>query len=645
MALLDMKRISVVSPQNSSRELLTRLFRLGWVEIEQFSPEEGSPLLSTKEDDTLAEANKNALARALVTLNKISPYKKSMLAPKRETTEQRLFDKERMESALKYAEEINGYSNDIERARVEITRLETSVHAMKPWQEASIPLNYEGRRSVRFLFGTLPAQIKLEAAEQALDDSGAAYEIINVSGDSNFHYVILICYRPDARAALEALKPFTFSRMQFKNIDTDAKTEVKRIEAKIEEQTAFIEKTRIKIAGYSRHRELLEDGVDAYTQEHNKDDILSSLGRTAKTTVLEGWIPAEKQDAAESVFAKFGCAYEFDDPQPKQKPPTAMKNNKLTAPFGAITEMYGMPAYGSIVDPNPLITPFYAIIFGLIMADMGYGLLMIIGTQIMIRKKKLKGPSAYMLQMFFYCGFTTFIAGMLTGGFFADAVYQFSSKFLPKAISIAPLWFNPLDDPITFLILSLVVGAVHIMFGMGVSAYRSIRQKDYAAALGDTASWFLIFIGAGVYFGLKAQVGLYLVIAGVALMLIFGGHGKKGFARIFGGISKVTDISGYLSDLFSYARIMALALSGAVVGQVMNTMGSMGSGIIGAIVFVIVFIVGHVFNLAISGLGAYVHTSRLQYIEFFGKFYADGGRMFKPVSNKTKYTDIIMEEK
>ena len=145
--------------------------------------------------------------------------------------------------------------------------------------------------------------------------------------------------------------------------------------------------------------------------------------------------------------------------------------------------------------------------------------------------------------------------------------------------------------------------------------------------------------------GLGLQAGLYVALAGVVLMLILGSRGKKGFGKITGGLGKLYNVTGFVSDLLSYSRIMALALSGSVVGSVFNQMGAMGGGgIVGVVVFIIVALIGHVFNLAISVLGAYVHTSRLQYIEFFGRFYEDGGRIMQPLKNKTKYVEVVKED-
>ncbi len=642
MSIVKMKRLTAIASRQARRQVLLNLHRLECVEIEESEPSDQLRLQRLSED-TGSQQSRASLARALGLLNQVAPFKKPMLSAKREVSESLLFDGRRLDGALKLAEEIDALYTRREDTKNQISRYETHIKMMAPWIECELPLNTTGTRGAPLLFGTMSSSSNIELAVKALEESGAAFDLSRVSTDSDLHYVTLMYFRGDEDTVMTALKPFGFSRVVFKDITRSAKGETDGAGRQITALQKDMAVALGQIAAFAPQRELLEEALDAYTQEAARDDVLSRVGYTDKTVVFTGWVPAETEPRVAAVLEKNGCAYSFDDPVEGDNPPTAMKNGKLAHPFGAVTEMYGLPGYNSIVDPNPLIMPFYIVFFGFIMADAGYGLLMALGSLLALKKMKPRGTSHQMFTMFFYCGIFTIIAGILTGGFFADAVGAFCKTFLHSDFTIKPVWFDPLNEPMTFLIVSIVFGAIQILFGMGVSAYRTIKRGDIIGAIGEVGTWYIIFIGLALAV-LGVGIGVYLCILGVVLMIVIGGRGKKGIGRLTGGLGQLYGVTGIVSDLLSYSRIMALALSGAVVGKVMNQIGTMVGGFVGIFVFIIAFVIGHGFNIAISGLGAYVHTNRLQYIEFFGRFYEGGGRSFKPLVNKTKYIDIVREE-
>ncbi len=491
----------------------------------------------------------------------------------------------------------------------------------------------------------MPLQFPLAQTEELLQERGVHYQLWQIGADREQQYVSLLFYYLDEEAVMGCLKSRGFSRANFPGVSGTPLEEIALAEGRIKQYEQTIVDAQKDIATFTQHRALLEEGYDAYAQEAGQDAVLSQIGYTGKTAVLYGWVPQEAEQSVAEALDKHGCAYSFTEPQEDDDVPTATKNGPLSHPFGAVTEMYGMPAYNSIVDPNPLMMPFYVVFFGFIMADAAYGLLMMLGCGLVLKLAKPTGTMKQMMGLFFYCGISTFIAGALTGGWFADGVYVFTETFFGNGVSIPPIWFNPLEEPMTMLVFSLALGAVQILTGMAISAYRQIKRGHALDAFFDVGSWYMVFIGAGLYVGLGVGVGLYVALAGVALLLLTGGRDQKGLGKVTGGLGKIYGVTGYLSDLLSYSRIMALGLSGAVVGQVFNKMGAMGGGgIVGLLLFIVVFAIGHSFNIAISLLGAYVHTSRLQYIEFFGRFYEGGGRPFRPLVSKTKYVDIIKED-
>ena len=350
------------------------------------------------------------------------------------------------------------------------------------------------------------------------------------------------------------------------------------------------------------------------------------------------------------MLDKNECYYEISEPIKNEETPIMLKNNKFASPFEAVTVMYSMPL-ATEVDPTPIMAPFYFLFFGLMLSDAAYGIILSLACFALLKKFKLEGTMKKMVTMFFWCGISTFFWGALFGGWFGDAVAVFSKTFLGREIVINPIWIDPLQEPMTLLIFSLILGAIHMFVGMGMQAYMLIKNGKALDALFDVGLWYMLLIGL-VLFGVGSMitpalssVGKWMALIGAVGIVVTGGRNKKGFGKITGGFGSLYGITNYLSDVLSYSRLLALGLATGVVAKVVNILGSLaGSGVVGIIVFIAVFLFGTVFNLAINALGAYVHSCRLQYVEFFGKFYTGGGKPFEPFVGKTKFVKIVNKE-
>ena len=345
-------------------------------------------------------------------------------------------------------------------------------------------------------------------------------------------------------------------------------------------------------------------------------------------------------DALEKALAKFDCAYELTEPAEEEYPevPVQLRNSKLIRPMNMVTEMYALPAYGTI-DPNPLMAPFFILFYGMMLADMGYGLIMMILSAVIMKKAKPNGATMrYMIPLMGLCGVSTFAWGAVTGGFFGDFIPQLMKLLNPESTFALPALFSPVDDALMVMMGSLVLGVVHIFTGMAVSMYKQIKRGEVMAALCNEGAWYLVFILAGV----AAATGLVMpcFIAILVLLLLTQGYGKKGILGKLMGIfgSLYNNLTGYFSDILSYSRLMALMLAGAVVAQVFNTLGAMTGNVV---LFVIVAFIGNGLNFALNILGCYVHDMRLMCLEFFGRFYEDGGKPFRPLNINTQYVDIV----
>lgn len=650
MALVTMKRLRAVALQSQRRPLLRQLRRLGCVEVETAAGStdfQGSDQLpQTVEENTGAREFLAAITQAKQTLDHYAPPdKRPLFARKPQMTEGQLYNEKVLDDALQAARKINRATQEMGRLTAEQNRLEAALVQLKPWLQLDVPLEYEAQGSFYYCRGVLPAAADLSEVERELEEKAPESQLEQVSSDMEQHYVTLLVHNASREAALSVLKQKGFSQVVQRDAEGTAGQWEKKQRAQIDAMKRQQEDLIGTIRGQRDARAALEQAIDAYAQEAEEDELLSGLAHTKETVVLTGWLPEKAAGRVAEVLEKHGCAYSLDDPQEGEDPPTAMENGPIAEPFNAVTEMYGMPAYGSLVDPNPLMVPFYITFFGFIMGDAVYGIIITLGCFLGLKLMRPKGTMRQMLTLFMYCGVSTIIAGVLMGGWLSDGVNLFAQTFLgTQGEVIRPLWFNPLEEPMTMLIFSLGLGALQIVTGMAVSAWRQLKRGQWIDALVDTGSWYLVFAGIGLAVA-GVSIGTYLAIAGVVIMLVLGGHGKKGFGRITGGLGKLYDVTGYVSDLLSYSRIMALGLSGAVVGSVVNKMGAMAGGsLIGVVLFILVGLIGHTFNIAISLLGAYVHTSRLQYIEFFGRFYEGGGRIMKPLKNKTKYVEITEED-
>ena len=314
--------------------------------------------------------------------------------------------------------------------------------------------------------------------------------------------------------------------------------------------------------------------------------------------------------------------------------PVLVKDNRIVTPFQSITNMYSVPNKNEL-DPNPIMAIFYILFFGLMLSDVGYGLLLTIGCLFLISKKKYAKNEGKLVKLLTYCGISSVAWGFFFGSFFGDLIPL-------KGI------LNPLKDVMPLMGLALLLGIVHIYTGMFMKAVQLIKEKKIFDAICDVVFWYLLLTGVFLLvipivagdIGIWSDVGKYLAIAGVIGVVLTGGRKEKNIIKkCTKGISSLYDITSYLSDVLSYSRLMALCLSTGVIAQVVNLLG----GLVGPIPAIIVGIIGHGFNLANSALGSYVHTSRLQYVEFFGKFYEGGGKEFAPFKYKNKYTKIKEE--
>mgnify|MGYP000994301143 CR=1 FL=1 len=365
-----------------------------------------------------------------------------------------------------------------------------------------------------------------------------------------------------------------------------------------------------------------------------------SLLNTDTTLYIEGWMRVDQIGYLRNILDKKHVAYELDTREPlaDEVVPTALKNNKFVKPFEYITNQFSVPSYKEL-DPNPLMSFWYWIIFGIMMADIGYGAVMILLFGSLLLFGKLKGAMKDLVNIFFLTGFTALLAGLVFGSFFGATI-------------LTPL-MDPINDPVPMLIASLVIGLFHIICALIMKIINMVRQGDILSAINDAVSWIFILVGIALYaltlfitldsllMSILTYTALGLIGMGVIIIVLLNGrHQKSIMGKLMSAFTGLYNSTAYLSDILSYSRILALALSSAVIAFTMNLLADMvwnSIPVLGVLLGILVYLVGHIFNFVMGLLSAYVHAGRLQYLEYYGKFFEGGGYLFEPLSLQLKY--------
>ena len=650
MSIVKMKRIRLIALAQDRDALLSSLLHVGCVEISE--PEEipqgsdGNPLLHRDAAGVAqAKAQLTALQHALEVLRKYAPQKKGMFAPRGTIGEKELLDEKAMAAALSKAEAINEHAKVIGQLNTRQARLHTEQLALQPWSAYDLPLEDQGTKNVSILLGTVPNAVDFDAMAGAVMESADTAWLKLLSTDREQQYMEVLVHRSQEQTALEVLRTYGFSFSQLKELTGTVAENIRRLDQELSqaEQQRQQEQVAIRVLGADSGE--VEVCVDRVQQVLSREDAKERLLSGGAIFCLEGWAPAPEVPALEKALKAFDCAYELTDPTPEEYPkvPVKLKNSVFSRCLNVVTEMYSLPAYDG-TDPNPLMAPFFILFFGIMMADMAYGLLMIFGALFVLKKAKPREGTRNFMELVFWCGVSTTIIGAMTGGFLGDFIPQIIKIVNPESTFTMPALFTPLDDTVAIMMGSLVLGAIQVFTGMAVSVVNKIRSGDFIDALFDEITWWIILAGVALaIFGIGTVAGVPVPLTVGGLMLVFGGTRKaKGFGKVASLVGLVYNgVTGFFSDILSYVRLMALMLSGSVIASVFNTLGATFGNVI---LFVIVALIGNALNLALNLLGCYVHDLRLQCLEFFNRFYKEGGKPYKPLAIQTKYVDVIKEE-
>lgn len=634
-----MKHLRLLGMESEREALLKAMQDMECVEISSIDgSEEALKSGFAKPDDKAlmsAQEASRAYRTALASLDRFAPEKKGMFRKRQGVSRAAFFSAESEENARTAAETINKDTRRLGEIESERTKNEALRATLAPWLTVDAPLGgADGALAV--FFGTAGLNVTDDALKALADSLDGLLTWQQASSDRSLRYLLVMCHGSVKERALSALRDLGFSTVSFRSMTGTAKENDKALA----ENLAALEKERQeieqRIAGLGGKREALLEASDRAAIALRREEAKSRLVGTDKVFLLEGWLPADRCAEIEKTLKPFTCAIETREPTEDEYPqvPVQLKNNKLTRPLNMVTEMYSLPAYGTL-DPNPLMAPFFILFYGIMMADMGYGLLMMIASVIISKKYRPKGTSGELFSLLGLCGISTFIMGALTGGLFGDFLTQLVAIVSPGTVFALPKLFDPLDDLTMILIGSMALGMVQIVTGMAISLIEKCKRKKFLDAFFEEITWWTVFIGIALLALGKGAAVLYVGCALVLLGPIVQGKGWGKLTGVFGSL--YNHVTGYFGDILSYTRLMALMLAGSVIAQVFNMLAAMPGNVIA---FIIISMLGNAMNFGLNLLGCYVHDLRLQCLEFFNKFYVDGGKPFRPMTLDTEYVDL-----
>ncbi len=651
MAIVKMNKFMLLAFENQKKSLLEKLQSFQNVQFLDLSKNESSELNQLKSDSASSEISEveGELSKVKFIIELLSTFseKPKLLKDLKEGKKSYSYDVlEQITSTSHWHEvysDLKQKDNKINMNHNYITKLKANIEELKPWESLDTSVeSINVLKKSKAILGEIP-QGNVDSLRLKLEETTKNYYFEVISSIGRNSYIMVIAHNDDLADIEQLLKSSSFSKIdiQCDGVPKEVIKEYKKTIESINTENNFIQE------GMKEHVNKLEEYKVVYEYYSSLLLRLKSTENFLKSkniVAIEGYYPSELHNDFQSTLKSIlGDDYYLESESAEgDDVPVKLKNNIVFESFENITSMYSVPKYKEI-DPTPLLAPFYIFFFGMMLSDAGYGLVMFVGTLIALTTFNLDEDTRKSIKMFFLLSISTIFWGIMYGSYFGDF------------IKIAPLWMKPDSNVGLLMIVSVVMGLIQIYVGLGIKAYMQIRDKDYFGAFADVGLWYITLTGA-IIWALSAFVDLaslgvpaviiaiakYGTIAGMVGIVLTNGRQESSIGGKLGqGFYALYGITSYVGDLVSYTRLAALGLATGFIAYAFNIMVSMVSTSWATIPFgIAIFVVGHVFNLFINALGAYVHTCRLQYLEYFGKFYEGGGTSFEPLKYNSKYFKI-----
>lgn len=647
MAIVKMSKFNLLVFNSERKNLLHKLQKFDEVHFMDLKEDEELgeyDLDKVKEPESIVAINEeiNRINYAIEALSKYQKKDSALKVLKEGRTTLEFSEIEEKANKVDYksiCKQVIEINSDMDQLSQDIANTNIKIKEICPWIKLDVPIkNLMSLEHVKLMIGKFPARFKQKVEEGFVSTEYTYFEVLSESGGNL--YVLIITNDEEEDLVNEMLRNNYFSDIKIE-IEGKPEEEVKKLKNEVELKQKQISKNEEKLKKLSQKvidlQIVYEYLMNVILRTEESENFLT----TESVNVIEGYIPTSRSeefnDLVTSTLSNDIYYFKLEEADKDDtNAPILLKNSKYTRAFESLTTMYAYPKYNEL-DATGVMAPFYSFFFGMMIADAGYGLLLLLGTVLALKIFNL-GEEQKNTMRFFACnGFFTIIWGLIYGSFFSFSI--------PTGI------IDPTTQYMEVLILSIGLGIVHIYVGLGVGAYMNIRDGKPLAALFDTGFWYMALTGAilllvGSQYPISnvvSKISLYVMIIGmVGIVLTAGRESPSVGGKLGGGLYSLYGISGYVGDFISYSRLMALGLAGGYLAAAINDMVFMLFDLkaIGIVVGIIVFVIGHSFNLFLSALSAYVHDIRLTYVEFFGKFYGGGGKAFKTLRSESKYFDI-----
>ncbi|MDD3242217.1 MAG: V-type ATP synthase subunit I [Eubacteriales bacterium] len=631
MAIIPVKKAQITVLRKDRKAVYAALQAMGKVHVDERRGEElDEPDEAARRLHDRAAEELSRLEETIAFLGKYDKSKRKLLAmPEAMPADELHAAREQRAQVWAVVRSVKEMQDRLSSIKSSALRLEARMAQITPWE--ALPMKVEDVKDTRTAYvaaGTIPKNQYNDALLAADDLKLAQIELIGE--DREAAYVLVTAHRSISEAFKAALTACGFSKTAFEGFEgrpADLMAAMRTEQQEFGSLRARVDEEGAQLAG---QLETLKTYYDMQLLRCQRSEQMLKAGLTGSTMNILAWLRAQDVDELEATLQAVSpnVYWEISDPAQDEDAPVLLENNPVTEPFSAVTEMYATPRRKEI-DPTPVLSIFYFIFFGMMVSDAGYGILMALlcGIFWIIRKK----DTPKLIRLICFGGVSTAFWGAMYGTWFGAELFP-------------PVWFNPMNDPLLMLIVCFIMGFVHIIVGICTKLYINIRNGDWKAGLMDQLSWIVFLLGIPCLLipGAKT-VGVVMLIAGAAAIVLTQGRENKTLVGKFaGGLYSLYGATGYLGDVLSYSRLFALGLATGVIGMVVNSVCTMlnSAGVAGRIAGALVFLGGHIFNLGINVLGAYVHDARLQFVEFFGKFYEGGGRAFVPFGRRTKYHPV-----
>lgn len=650
-----MKKVEVIGHLDCKDTVLRTLQELGVVEIEDVTDqltdaqaEDGSSVFVSRDSDperiAAVQESISRIKSALEFLEQLSPRKKSFieqfvgfqvpLTPRQ--LDEFLSDTAALDRLLMHIKELEQKLQSLENRANGLKQL---IGQMTPWSRLEIPVEelVQTRHTIA-LAGTVEAEHLHELTNQIQEASDDTAVATVVSQDQYTARTVVIAHRKYEDQVVSVLRSHGFSPQSFpfqKGFVSDFIQETREELACVLRQMDEVVREAKALDG---EKNRLWAVLDAYETERDRLLMAERLARTEKAFWLVGWSKADESGRVEDALRKIDdtLVVAIKDPDAGDEPPVVLVNHRLVRPFEVILDLYSLPKTGEI-DPTAFVGFFFTLFFAMAAADVGYGVVLAAVCYFLLCKLRMSDLGRKTFELLMISGVASAVFGLATGSLFG--------------FNLGYSLISPVEDPIPFLVLSLGLGVVHLYAGVLLEFYDNVRNGRVMAGVFDQGLW-LVFLTSLILLGVQSQVpvgvplgkyaGYVAIGSAIGLVLTQGRHHSNPLLRIGSGLASLYNVSGYLGDVLSYTRLLGLGMASGVIASVINLVAGMfwRTPIIGPAVTIAILVFGHIFNLFIGVIGEYVHVSRLQYVEFFGKFFEGGGRAFSPFKVKSRYVYI-----